>query len=84
MTISKEDQLDKAHHPLDDLKNEEKFFRFFQKKYLFKNPEISILAGRLADESKQNKEFDEYFKRTYGTNRPGADIRESRFCLGET
>ena len=74
--------LDKESHPLEALFNdEEAFFRWFQKKYVFSDPSISISAGRIAEQVKEEKRLDEQFRLKYETK---TDIRKPSFNLGET
>ena len=68
---------DKESPPHDG--DDEAFFRWFQKKYVFTDPDISRMAGQIADDEKKGKEFDEYFKRTYETK---TSIRKPGFRLG--
>lgn len=58
-------------------KNQEKTFRALQKKYVFKEPKISKLAGITADTAKEDVEFYEYFERT------SSGLRKPCFYLGE-
>jgi len=74
--------LDKESHPLEALFNdEEAFFRWFQKKYVFTDPAISRSAGRIAEQVKEEKRLDEQFRLKYET--PKADIRKPSFRMGE-
>ena len=60
------------------------FFRWFQRKYLFTNPDISILAGKIADEEEKWEGYDEWLQRTYGYSHTESGVRKPRFRLGET